>query len=143
MYYFSSLALTLNEPEEGVAPTDSRRRPDQRLMEQGMWEEANSEKQRLEEKQRTVRREREREREAAQLANTEDSEGRTRPGAEGHKGRERFIFDLVVELVLFLCVCVCVSRCPSGQLQGALVRETGRPEDRRGHARLQRGLLGG
>ncbi|KAK2865911.1 hypothetical protein Q7C36_001967 [Tachysurus vachellii] len=72
MYYFSSLALTLNEPEEGVAPTDSRRRPDQRLMEQGLWDEANAEKQRLEEKQRTVRRERERE--AAQLANTEDSE---------------------------------------------------------------------
>uniref|UniRef100_A0A4W4EAH8 Oxysterol-binding protein n=1 Tax=Electrophorus electricus TaxID=8005 RepID=A0A4W4EAH8_ELEEL len=59
MYYFSSLALTLNEPEDGVAPTDSRRRPDQRLMEQGLWDEANAEKQRLEEKQRSVRRERE------------------------------------------------------------------------------------
>ncbi|XP_061840063.1 oxysterol-binding protein 1 isoform X3 [Nerophis lumbriciformis] len=61
MYFFSSLALTLNEPEEGVAPTDSRRRPDQRLMEDGHWDEANAEKQRLEEKQRMVRRERERE----------------------------------------------------------------------------------
>ncbi|XP_051242195.1 oxysterol-binding protein 1 isoform X2 [Dicentrarchus labrax] len=61
MYYFSSLALTLNEPEEGVAPTDSRKRPDQRLMEDGRWDEANAEKQRLEEKQRTTRRERERE----------------------------------------------------------------------------------
>ncbi|XP_054634101.1 oxysterol-binding protein 1-like isoform X2 [Dunckerocampus dactyliophorus] len=61
MYFFSSLALTLNEPEEGVAPTDSRRRPDQRLMEDGHWDEANAEKQRLEEKQRTARRERERE----------------------------------------------------------------------------------
>lgn len=61
MYFFSSLALTLNEPEEGVAPTDSRRRPDQRLMEDGRWDEANAEKQRLEEKQRIVRRERERE----------------------------------------------------------------------------------
>ncbi len=61
MYYFSTLALTLNESEEGIAPTDSRRRPDQRLMEQGRWEEANAEKQRLEEKQRTTRRERERE----------------------------------------------------------------------------------
>ncbi|XP_048851762.1 oxysterol-binding protein 1 isoform X3 [Brienomyrus brachyistius] len=71
MYYFSSLALTLNESEEGVAPTDSRRRPDQRLMEQGRWEEANAEKQRLEEKQRSVRRERERE--AARVAGpTED-----------------------------------------------------------------------
>ncbi|XP_054460402.1 oxysterol-binding protein 1-like isoform X2 [Anoplopoma fimbria] len=61
MYFFSSLALTLNEPEEGVAPTDSRRRPDQKLMEDGRWDEANAEKQRLEEKQRIVRRERERE----------------------------------------------------------------------------------
>uniref|UniRef100_A0A4W5RJY9 Oxysterol binding protein n=1 Tax=Hucho hucho TaxID=62062 RepID=A0A4W5RJY9_9TELE len=61
MYYFSSLALTLNELEEGVAPTDSRRRPDQQLMEAGRWDEANAEKQRLEEKQRSVRRERERE----------------------------------------------------------------------------------
>lgn len=61
MYFFSSLALTLNEPEEGVAPTDSRRRPDQRLMEDGRWDEANAAKQRLEEKQRITRRERERE----------------------------------------------------------------------------------
>ncbi|XP_067915941.1 oxysterol-binding protein 1-like [Heterodontus francisci] len=59
MYYFSELALTLNEPEEGVAPTDSRLRPDQRLMENGRWDEANMEKQRLEEKQRAVRRKRE------------------------------------------------------------------------------------
>uniref|UniRef100_A0A7N9AZP6 Oxysterol-binding protein n=1 Tax=Mastacembelus armatus TaxID=205130 RepID=A0A7N9AZP6_9TELE len=61
MYYFTALALTLNEPEEGIAPTDSRRRPDQRLMEEGRWEEANAEKQRLEEKQRSARREREKE----------------------------------------------------------------------------------
>lgn len=59
MYYFSSLALVLNEPEDGVALTDSRLRPDQRLMEEGRWDEANAEKQRLEEKQRAVRRRRE------------------------------------------------------------------------------------
>ncbi|XP_012376223.2 oxysterol-binding protein 2 isoform X2 [Dasypus novemcinctus] len=58
MYYFSELALTLNESEEGVAPTDSRLRPDQRLMEKGRWDEANMEKQRLEEKQRLMRRRR-------------------------------------------------------------------------------------
>lgn len=58
MYYFSELALTLNEREEGVAPTDSRLRPDQRLMEKGHWDEANTEKQRLEEKQRLSRRRR-------------------------------------------------------------------------------------
>ncbi|XP_035236168.1 oxysterol-binding protein 2 isoform X2 [Anguilla anguilla] len=59
MYCFSALALTLNEPEDGVGPTDSRLRPDQRLMEAGRWDEANVEKQRLEEKQRAVRRRRE------------------------------------------------------------------------------------
>ncbi|MEQ2175107.1 Oxysterol-binding protein 2 [Goodea atripinnis] len=58
MYHFSALALTLNEPEDGVALTDSRLRPDQRLMEEGRWDEANSEKQRLEEKQRAARRRR-------------------------------------------------------------------------------------
>ncbi|XP_062873928.1 oxysterol-binding protein 2 [Trichomycterus rosablanca] len=59
MYCFSSLALTLNEEEDGVSLTDSRLRPDQRLMEEGRWDEANTEKQRLEEKQRAVRRRRE------------------------------------------------------------------------------------
>lgn len=59
MYFFSSLALTLNEPEEGVAPTDSRMRPDQRLMEAGLWDEANVQKQRLEECQRLERKRRE------------------------------------------------------------------------------------
>lgn len=59
MHFFSSLALTLNEPEEGVAPTDSRLRPDQRLMEAGLWDEANVQKQRLEECQRLERKRRE------------------------------------------------------------------------------------
>nr|CAD7198943.1 unnamed protein product [Timema douglasi] len=58
-YNFTELACQLNEMEEGVAPTDSRRRPDQRLMENGLWNEANVEKVRLEEKQRTARRIRE------------------------------------------------------------------------------------
>ena len=55
-----------NELEEFVAPTDSRLRPDQRLMEEGRWDEANTEKVRLEEKQRGVRRQREIEAELAQ-----------------------------------------------------------------------------
>lgn len=59
------MAAQLNEPEEGVAPTDSRLRPDQRLMENGRWEEANKEKLRLEEKQRAVRRLKEAEAEKA------------------------------------------------------------------------------
>ena len=48
-----------------MAPTDTRLRPDQRLMEEGSWDEANAEKVRLEEKQRAVRRRREAEAEAA------------------------------------------------------------------------------
>lgn len=64
-YGFTILAAQLNEMEEGVAPTDSRLRPDQRLMEEGRWDEANREKVRLEEKQRAVRRRREAEAEEA------------------------------------------------------------------------------
>ena len=30
--------------EEGVAPTDTRHRPDQRFMEEGEWDKANEEK---------------------------------------------------------------------------------------------------
>lgn len=59
MHFFSSLALTLNEQEEGIAPTDSRLRPDQRLMEAGLWDEANVQKQRLEERQRLERKKKE------------------------------------------------------------------------------------
>ncbi|VDN41043.1 unnamed protein product [Dibothriocephalus latus] len=55
MYNFTKLAIELNEPEDGVAPTDSRLRPDQRLMEEGLWDEANTEKERLEQKQRLKR----------------------------------------------------------------------------------------
>lgn len=59
MYNFNELAVTMNEPEDHVAPTDSRNRPDQRLMETGYWEEANQEKLRLEDKQRSKRKKRE------------------------------------------------------------------------------------
>ncbi|XP_072750194.1 LOW QUALITY PROTEIN: oxysterol-binding protein 1 [Anoplolepis gracilipes] len=64
-YSFTELACQLNEPEEGIAPTDSRLRPDQRLMEEGRWDEANAEKLRLEEKQRASRRTREHDAEKA------------------------------------------------------------------------------
>lgn len=43
-YNFTLLACQLNESEDGIAPTDSRIRPDQRLMEAGRWDESNSEK---------------------------------------------------------------------------------------------------
>ncbi|CAF0817646.1 unnamed protein product [Rotaria sordida] len=59
MYNFTELAIELNENESDVAPTDSRRRPDQRLMEEGRWDEANQEKLRLEDKQRHSRKIRE------------------------------------------------------------------------------------
>lgn len=58
-YNFGSFQSSLNEPEEGVAPTDSRLRPDIRLTEQGDYDAANAEKLRLEEKQRAKRRLRE------------------------------------------------------------------------------------
>lgn len=64
-YNFTELACQLNEPEPGVAPTDTRNRPDQRLMENGLWDEANIEKVRLEEKQRAARKVREAEAEKA------------------------------------------------------------------------------
>lgn len=54
-YHFTTFACSLNEPEEGVAITDSRLRPDQRLMENGMWDESNKEKVRIEEIQRERR----------------------------------------------------------------------------------------
>lgn len=55
MYNFTSLAVQLNEQEPGVAPTDSRLRPDQRCMEENKWDRANEEKLRLEEQQRANR----------------------------------------------------------------------------------------
>lgn len=79
MYYMTRLALQLNEPEDNVAPTDSRLRPDQRLMEIGNWDGANREKQRLEEHQRQVRREREARAEAAVAASRSASEFEWQP----------------------------------------------------------------
>ncbi|KAF6212204.1 hypothetical protein GE061_012725 [Apolygus lucorum] len=51
-YCFTLFACQLNEIEDGVAPTDSRHRPDQRLMEEGKWDAANELKLALEEAQR-------------------------------------------------------------------------------------------
>ena len=58
MYNLGKFAIEMNETEEGIAPTDSRHRPDQRLMEQGNWDEANKIKQKLEDKQRAARKHR-------------------------------------------------------------------------------------
>ena len=59
MHNFTKFAIELNELEEGLPPTDSRLRPDQRLMEEGKWTAANEVKQKLEEAQRERRRQRE------------------------------------------------------------------------------------
>ncbi|CAB3985242.1 Hypothetical predicted protein [Paramuricea clavata] len=64
-YNFSDFAMSLNEPDDLVAISDSRFRPDQRLMELGKWDDANTAKGKLEEKQRAKRREREAEAELA------------------------------------------------------------------------------
>ncbi|GJN09387.1 hypothetical protein PR202_ga27390 [Eleusine coracana subsp. coracana] len=59
-YNLSSFAITLNEltPElkEKLPPTDSRLRPDQRDLENGEYGKANTEKLRLETRQRMARR---------------------------------------------------------------------------------------
>ncbi|KAF9951591.1 hypothetical protein BGZ72_006927 [Mortierella alpina] len=59
-FNLTPFAMTLNDcPEElkkHLCPTDSRLRPDQRAMENGEFDVANTEKQRLEEKQRAKRR---------------------------------------------------------------------------------------
>ncbi|KAJ0967040.1 hypothetical protein J5N97_023957 [Dioscorea zingiberensis] len=58
-YNLSSFAITLNELtpdlQEKLPPTDSRLRPDQRHLENGEYEKANSEKLRLETRQRMSR----------------------------------------------------------------------------------------
>ena len=67
-YFFSTFALTLNQEEPGVAPTDSRLRPDQRFMEKGNWDKANELKLLLEDAQRKRRRHREAEAAAKKAA---------------------------------------------------------------------------
>ncbi|XP_050267133.1 oxysterol-binding protein-related protein 2B-like isoform X4 [Quercus robur] len=58
-YNLTSFAITLNELtpglQEKLPPTDSRLRPDQRHLENGEYEKANEEKQRLEKRQRMAR----------------------------------------------------------------------------------------
>ncbi|AGO12565.1 AaceriAER225Wp [[Ashbya] aceris (nom. inval.)] len=62
-FNLTSFAITLNAPNPSlmpwVAPTDTRRRPDQRAMEDGEYDRAAEEKRRVEEKQRAARKLRE------------------------------------------------------------------------------------
>jgi len=62
-YHFTKFAINLNyindKIKQAIPPTDSRLRPDQRLMEEGKMDVAAQEKHRLEEKQRAARRLRE------------------------------------------------------------------------------------
>lgn len=71
MFNFTKLAIEMNEPDNQVAPTDSRFRPDQRLMENGDWDGANDRKNELEDKQRKARRKAEAEAERA-IANSKE-----------------------------------------------------------------------
>ena len=63
MYHFSPFTMRLNQIDDSLRSflpsTDSRLRPDQRAMEEGHFLEAGTQKVRLEEKQRTARRQRE------------------------------------------------------------------------------------
>ncbi|KII65728.1 Oxysterol-binding protein 2 [Thelohanellus kitauei] len=54
-YKFSAFTCSLNQPDSSVAPTDSRNRPDQRAMENGDFDLANSLKTTLENNQRVRR----------------------------------------------------------------------------------------
>ncbi|CAD7703019.1 unnamed protein product [Ostreobium quekettii] len=58
-YNNTLFCMTLNEMTPGldkkIAPTDCRRRPDQKCLEEGLYDEANRQKQRLEQKQRAAR----------------------------------------------------------------------------------------
>ncbi|GEQ66544.1 hypothetical protein JCM33374_g207 [Metschnikowia sp. JCM 33374] len=67
-FNLTSFAITLNDINEKLkpwlAPTDTRLRPDQRAMEDGRYDEASAEKNRVEEKQRSARRQRELKRES-------------------------------------------------------------------------------
>ena len=59
MYGFTEFTCNVNyindEMRKSLPPTDTRLRPDQRLMEEAKYDEAAEEKHRLEEKQRAVR----------------------------------------------------------------------------------------
>jgi len=105
-YHFTQLAVELNELENGVAPTDSRLRPDQRMLENGKTAESDRVKVLLEQKQRATRAEREK---AAETL--------------GSSQRIHLIFikymnveflparQLCCEQVLFLAASVCASVC--------------------------------
>ena len=56
MYGFTKFAMGLNDIDIGVCSTDTRMRPDVRLLELGHVDDAVKEKHRLEEKQRAARR---------------------------------------------------------------------------------------
>ena len=63
LFHLTNFAASLNAPQPHLLPvvacTDTRLRPDQRAMENGQYDEAAEEKNRLEEKQRAVRKQRE------------------------------------------------------------------------------------
>ena len=74
-----------------TCPTDSRKRPDQRLLEEGKVDDAASEKYRLEEKQRAARR----------LRQSKKEEWKPRWGCGGG----------CVHVCMCVCMCACVYVC--------------------------------
>ncbi|EGD79152.1 hypothetical protein PTSG_09883 [Salpingoeca rosetta] len=62
-YGMTTFSMSLNNKEDNVCPTDSRLRPDQRLLEDGDMQTASDTKRALEEKQRAARKAREAEKE--------------------------------------------------------------------------------
>ncbi|XP_071144219.1 oxysterol-binding protein-related protein 1-like isoform X2 [Mytilus edulis] len=88
-FNFTYFAMSLNELTEDVAgklaPTDSRYRPDIRLLEEGKIDAASEEKNRLEEKQRTSRKERKKKKD-------EWTPTWFKSGKDQHTGKETWLF---------------------------------------------------
>ena len=172
MYNFTQFAIQLNdkpENEPNLCPTDCRLRPDQRLMEEGLWDEANAEKVRLEDKQRLRRRNM-----ALKLINKESSDdGASSIGGSssttsnanvpaslmGEYGQcntpRRGILLNVKALYFYSCKygtlpppspqamkCFLSCRYSRSNAQATVVREGNRPRHRTGNHEIQRQVLG-
>jgi len=88
-YQFTHFAMMLNEwdpAETTVAPTDSRRRPDMRKMEEGNIDAAAEEKNKVEEKQRASRKERKKRKE-------EWTPLYFKPGQNPHTGKDDWLYN--------------------------------------------------
>jgi hypothetical protein len=96
-WHYTTFAMTLNEcsPElrSALCPTDARMRPDQRAMEEGQYDLADSEKARLEAKQRETRKRRE-------CDNAEYSPKWFTKDVDKDSGEEHWVFSVNDRLIL-------------------------------------------